>query len=713
MEPAIARARALATVTFEDGLGERHQALGVGNEPLEVLTLNEELTAESSFEFALRERVGRLAAFQHESYGRVRGVARVLKGKATLAIVSDHVQGVRLSEILSVAEKQQLSLELQAALFLIRQVVSAVAALHEKAPDACHGAIGPERVIITPQGRPVVVEHVLGSALEQLQFSHERYWKELRIPLPETADLPHFDQRSDVTQLGALALAILLGRPLRLDEYPARLEHAMAEAKGGMLPADVRSWLVRALQLSPRTAFASAIGAKVELDMLPGGTDGQASREALESFLARYHSCVGSDQPADHSSAPAAAGSQPSPPQPQPWPSPASLSTSAVTLKPEPPSAPKFEAHAEAHQATTPRTEPFATPFSERPMPTEERAYVPFHKGEAEASADMPKRSSFTRRQLVAAAVVLTALASGGTLATRHFFFSPAPVVDAMGTLVVNTNPAGVSVAIDGEPRGTTPLNLSLTPGEHVLQLGSGSDARTIPVTLTAGAQVSQFIELPNVAPARTQLLVRTEPSGARVSVDGTPRGTSPLTVEDLTPGVHRVTLENDLGSVTQEVTIEAGTTASLVVPMTVQRGVPVSGWISISAPVDVQVFEDQRLIGTSRSDRIMVSAGRHELELVNEALGYRSTRTVQVGAGQVAAVRPEWPNGSLALNAVPWADVWVDGQRIGETPIGNVSVPIGSHEVVFRHPELGEQRATVTVTLVQPARLSVDMRER
>jgi serine/threonine-protein kinase len=75
--------------------------------------------------------------------------------------------------------------------------------------------------------------------------------------------------------------------------------------------------------------------------------------------------------------------------------------------------------------------------------------------------------------------------------------------------------------------------------------------------------------------------------------------------------------------------------------------------------------------------------------------------------------MRIDVPKGSVALNAAPWADVWVDGERLGETPIGNVSLPIGNHDVVFRHPELGEQRHTVTVTLNGPARLSVDMRKR
>jgi hypothetical protein len=78
-----------------------------------------------------------------------------------------------------------------------------------------------------------------------------------------------------------------------------------------------------------------------------------------------------------------------------------------------------------------------------------------------------------------------------------------------------------------------------------------------------------------------------------------------------------------------------------------------------------------------------------------------------------VASVKVEWPNGALALNAQPWADVWIDGERIGETPIGNHAVPIGPHEVVFRHPELGEQVVRTTVSLKAPSRLSVDMRKR
>jgi hypothetical protein len=245
------------------------------------------------------------------------------------------------------------------------------------------------------------------------------------------------------------------------------------------------------------------------------------------------------------------------------------------------------------------------------------------------------------------------------------------------------------------------------------LKIATEGEPRIIPFTVTPGNTVAQTIELPKATPNTGQLTIRTEPAGARVTIDGTPNGVTPLTVEGLTAGTHSVVLANDLSSVTQDVVIEAGATASLVVPMTAPQGVPVSGWISVTAPSEVQIFEDGRLLGTSRTDRIMVSAGSHTFEVVNEPLGYRTTRTLTVAPGKVSAIRLEWPNGSMALNAQPWANVWVDGNPVGETPIGNISVPLGTHEIVFRHPEFGEQVVRATVTATAPARVTVDMRKR
>jgi hypothetical protein len=55
---------------------------------------------------------------------------------------------------------------------------------------------------------------------------------------------------------------------------------------------------------------------------------------------------------------------------------------------------------------------------------------------------------------------------------------------------------------------------------------------------------------------------------------------------------------------------------------------------------------------------------------------------------------------------------VWVNGHALGTTPFANLSMPIGTHEVIWRHPQLGERRQTVVLTARTPMRLVVDMRQ-
>ena len=381
----------------------------------------------------------------------------------------------------------------------------------------------------------------------------------------------------------------------------------------------------------------------------------------------------------------------------------------AATLEPINPVPPATRV-ASTSAAWEPTPQPVAAPPS--PLtPLDSFTY------EIEDEAPMPRRPKGARpwTRLAAAAAVLLVVSAAGVYNARGFFAppKPAPVVPSTGVLTVVSNPAGAQVFIDNTERGTTPLALTLAAGSHIVELHGNGEPRTVPVTIAAGAQLSQYIELPTSAPvAAGSLQIRTEPAGAQVSVDGAARGKSPLLVEGLAPGEHMVVVSSDLGEVKHKVTVQAGTTASLVVPLAAAEGAPVSGWVSLAAPAELLIYEKQRLLGTSKSDRIMVAAGRHELDIVSDALGYRASTVVQVSPGKVAPIKLEWPKGTIALNAMPWAEVWIDGEKSGETPIGNLPIAIGPHEIVFRHPDLGEQRHAVSVSLGAPARLSADLRK-
>ena len=137
------------------------------------------------------------------------------------------------------------------------------------------------------------------------------------------------------------------------------------------------------------------------------------------------------------------------------------------------------------------------------------------------------------------------------------------------------------------------------------------------------------------------------------------------------------------------------------------------AGSVAVSAPLPLQVLLRGRVVATTEAESFMLPVGTHELEFVNEAFGYSARRAVTVQAGKTAPLRLEMPMGTVNINAMPWAEVWLDGKDLGETPLGNVQIPIGSRELVFRHPDLGERRATVLVTLKEPARISVDLRKK
>ena len=101
--------------------------------------------------------------------------------------------------------------------------------------------------------------------------------------------------------------------------------------------------------------------------------------------------------------------------------------------------------------------------------------------------------------------------------------------------------------------------------------------------------------------------------------------------------------------------------------------------------------------------------AKAHQLELMNGQAQFRTTVNVNIQPGKTTRATVAVPNGTVSINALPWANVWLDGRELGATPIASQTVPIGPHEVIWRHPQLGERKQTVIVPANGPLRLMVD----
>jgi hypothetical protein len=121
-----------------------------------------------------------------------------------------------------------------------------------------------------------------------------------------------------------------------------------------------------------------------------------------------------------------------------------------------------------------------------------------------------------------------------------------------------------------------------------------------------------------------------------------------------------------------------------------------------------LEVASSGKTLGTTEQERLMLPPGRHELTLTNRELGYTGIETVDIEPGEVKRLNLD-PRGIANLNAIPWAEVWFDGQNLGETPIANVKVPLGVREFLFKHPQHGERKISATIKANAPAAVSVD----
>jgi len=196
---------------------------------------------------------------------------------------------------------------------------------------------------------------------------------------------------------------------------------------------------------------------------------------------------------------------------------------------------------------------------------------------------------------------------------------------------------------------------------------------------------------------------ITSEPPGARVTIDGKPRGVTPLTVPNLRPGTHKVVLDSSAGTVRREIKIASGRELSLDESI-------YSGWVAVYAPFELQIAEGSKLLGTT-DNQIMLAPGRHQLELTNRLLGYHETRGIEVTPGETTTINIKAAEGIVRINAPDGADVWIDGERVGTTPLGDLRVPVGARDIVVRHPELGEQHTVANVTIGARAEVTIEFR--
>jgi tetratricopeptide (TPR) repeat protein len=178
------------------------------------------------------------------------------------------------------------------------------------------------------------------------------------------------------------------------------------------------------------------------------------------------------------------------------------------------------------------------------------------------------------------------------------------------GTLCVRSTPEPAEVYLDGAYQGLTPRTISgLTSGEHSLKVARDGFTPYVSFGPLAGTEIDAQLEMEPTG----AIQVRSKPGGARVLVDGLPRGSTPTEVKGLTAGTHPVTIsltnhETWRGSAT----VQPG--ATVVVEMELEdRQLKMLEAATWRAGSQVQACADLALylLDTGRPERAAAAYGR------------------------------------------------------------------------------------------------------
>lgn len=447
---------------FRDGLGDRFVVRDTsGRATHECLSIRPELTAVPAFEFALNERLWLVEKFDHPAFLTVRNILRLPGRLTSISLVHDVVGGTRLSDALAKAGASGQPVTVGATVFLLKEVLDGLAELHRQSGDLAHGAVAAERIVLA-DGKVRIADYTLGPAIEQLRFTTERYWKELRVAVPSAAGGARLDRRVDVAQTALMGVAMFAGRPLRDTENLGALGDVLMSIS---VPQPIRSWLLRALHMDPRRLFLHA---------------GEASK-ALDDAIAEA-----GIRPSAHEFAAFAGGR--------------GVVTPFKTAILNNPAGVPAPAATKAAAAATAKPAAVTKPPVAAPAPTRDAWQA--HDVDPRISA--PQRGTVAQnrtgmsagfKKVVLVAVIMTSMSAAFTAAQ----FIPAPdwMFSKTGTLVVESSPQGIKVSVNGKPQGVTPLTLKVESGIHEVELHGPGKPKIFKVHVTRGDRVAQYIEFP------------------------------------------------------------------------------------------------------------------------------------------------------------------------------------------------------------------------
>ncbi len=249
-----------------------------------------------------------------------------------------------------------------------------------------------------------------------------------------------------------------------------------------------------------------------------------------------------------------------------------------------------------------------------------------------------------------------------------------------VGSIIIESEPTDALVLIDDKEVGNTPITMTdLKSGIHFVAVRKDGYANwNNNVNIVPDEEITLAAELQLKTGA---VSIKSEPSNARTMVDGKEVGTTPITITDLESGIHNIEVslagfENWSEKLDIKSDIENSITATL-------HKITGSTFIK-SKPPNAKIYLDGEEVGTTPASLSSVAIGPHEIEIETEGYtSWKSTININKGKNKKINVVLQKSTGSLCIKSNPSnADVLIDGNEIGITPVTKTDLKLGTHNV-------------------------------
>jgi tetratricopeptide (TPR) repeat protein len=293
------------------------------------------------------------------------------------------------------------------------------------------------------------------------------------------------------------------------------------------------------------------------------------------------------------------------------------------------------------------------------------------------------------------------------------------------GAIKLTSTPSGASVFLDGTFKGICPMTLKdITQGKHKLKITkTGYQDYKQEITVSSDKTTEVLAKLTVIPPSYGKIKVTSTPSSAKVFFDaGQYIGKTPLTIDKVSPGKHKVTLVLvDYEKYAEEVEVIAVKTINISTTLvSIKPKPPAYGSLKISSSPDkAKVYLNNEYLGTTPLILNQLKPGDYQSKLSKD--GYQdwikkvtvvTSKTNILSVSLIAKPKPVPAYGKFSIDSTPSsAQIYLNDKPKGTTPL-TLDNPPGTYQLKLTKEGYQDWQQEITIIANQATRVSTDLKK-